>query len=323
MSSKNRQQKLKENFLNKYKDFPIEKINNVLILGGWLRNLKLGITTPTYNKETEEIVFNLSRTVRKKKIDIKVTKKIDCEDVSISIYLNNKFYTSENSKESLVVRRINTIILAASTEGIFTDEEIFDILEKISYANSLAKQNPENKGFLYAVKHDFIRYLFLNHSSLIEYIKQTTVTGEDKLLEVKIGDFVFHVPKDHKNRYFCWDENIKPEKYVKGKTRDIPENLDIDQLNKDLFYIYLKLSNGNLRYMKSDAVRYWYTREIMKKLYVNDNINLIRLDGKCDNYSAQAGTKYILIDTKTGKQLDSDASFESYFSMAICSGLKI
>ncbi len=322
-NKKQRQQKLRDDFLKRYSDFPIEKIDNVLVLGGWLRGLKLGIVMPTYNKETEEITFNLRNTVRKNKIGIKVIKKIDCENVNISIYLNNKLYASEDSKESLAVRRINTIILAISTEGVFTNEEVLDILEKISYANSLAKQNPENKGFLYAIKHDFIRYLFLNHSSLFEYIKQTTVTGEDKLLEVKIGDFVFHVPQDHKNRYFCWDENIKPEKYVKGKTRDIPENLDIDQLNKDLFYIYLKLSSGNLRYMKSDAVRYWYTREIMKKLFVNDNANLIRVDEKASNYSAQSGIKYRLIDTKTGKQLDSDASFESYFSMAICSGLKI
>jgi len=320
-----RQQNLRENFLNKYKDFPIEKINNVLILGGWLRNLRLGITTPTYNKETEEITFNISSSIKKKKIRIEVIKKIDSNTVNISIFLNNSLHTSENNIiEKLAVRRINDILQTILSTKIYSDEEVFTILEKVVYANSLAKQNLENKSFLYAVKHNFVKYIVLNHSSLIKYKKPTTTTGVDKLLEIKIGETIFHLPYDKKNRYgFTWTDDTKPEIYIKKEAIDVPENLDIDQLNRDLFYIYLKLSGGKVTCIKSDAVRYWYTREILKKLYKNNNINLIReTEDGLSNYCAQPGTKYKLVDIKTEKILE-EASFRSFFSMAICSNEKL
>ena len=121
---------------------------------------------------------------------------------------------------------------------------------------------------------------------------------------------------------FWCNEDTQPEIYTKEKNREIPENLDINKLNVDLFNVYLNISGGKPGKMKSDAVRYWYTREIMKKLYVNQNINLIRLDGKGD-YSAQDGADYELINTETKTIIEKKSSFQNFFIKAIRSGLKI
>lgn len=324
--NKTRQQKLKEGFLKDYPDFPQDKINDVLLIGGNLRGLKLGVVKVSYDINADNITFKLNNNWKKKEISVNIEKKIGYEEVEFAIYVNNNIYKEEKSIDKKVVRRIKDIINAIMLDGVYNDEEVFDVLEKISFANSLAKTNPENKGFLYAIKHAFIDYIIINHPSLVEYEKPTTLTGKEKLLEIKVGDYVFHLPYDRKNRYgFWWDENTQPEVYTKEKNREIPEDLDIHKLNVDLFNVYLKISGGKLREMKSDAVQYWYTREIMKKLYVNPDINLIRLtgDGKISNYSAQSGATYKLIDTKTEKDIGKKMAFWSFFNTAVCSGLKI
>ena len=323
---KTRQQKLKERFLSNYPEFPIDKIENVLLIGSDLRNLKLGVVEVEYNNETNNLTFKLHNSFKKKEMLVEIVKIVDCEDVEFTIYLDNKIYKAEKCIDKKVVRRIKDIIQAMMLDQIYSDDEVFDILEKISFANSLAKTNPENKGFLYAVKHAFVNYIILNHPSLVESIKPTTITGEERLLEIKIGNYVFHLPYDRKNRYgFWWTEETKPEVYTKEENRKIPEDLDINKLNIDLFNIYLNISGGKPGKMKSDAVRYWYTREIMKKLYVDRDINLIRLegDGKISNYSAQNGADYRLIDVKTEEFIGRKLPFQNFFSTAIHSGLKI
>jgi hypothetical protein len=324
---KTRQQKLKEKFLNNYPEFPIDKINNVLLIGSDLRNLKLGVVDVEYNEKTDNIIFKLHSNLKKKDILVRVVKLVDYETVMFTIYLNNKIYKEEKCVDKKVVMRIKDILSTILLNQIYNNEEIFNILEKISLANSLAKTNPENKSFLYAVKHAFLNYILFSHPSLVEYEKPTTMTGEEKLLEVKIGNHIFHLPYDKKSRYgFFWTEETQPEVYIKETNRKIPEDLDINKLNIDLFNVYLSLFEGKLRNMKSDGVRYWYTREIMKKIYVNPDINLVRVEnnnGEISNYSAQNGAIYDLIDTKTGKKIGKSNTFWNYFNMAVRSGLKI
>jgi hypothetical protein len=251
-----RQQKLKERFVSNYPEFPIDKIeDNVLLIGSNLRNLKLGVVEVEYNNETNNLTFKLHSSIKKKDILIKIVKLVDCENAEFTIYLDNIIYKTEKFVDKNVVRRIKDIIQAILLDQTYNDSEVFDILEKISIANSIAKTSPENKGFLYAIKHAFVNYILLNHPSLVEYEKPTTITGKERLLEIKIGNYAFHLPYERKNRYgFWWNEDTQPEIYTKEKNREIPENLDINKLNVDLFNVYLNISGGKPGKMKSDAV---------------------------------------------------------------------
>lgn len=207
-----------------------------------------------------------------------------------------------------------------------SDEEIQEALRDIEIANSLAKTNPENKGFLYAIKHKFLKYIVYNREGLVEYTRPL-MNNSHKTLEIKLTTgHIFHVGYDRKERYNVdWPKN--PDE-IGIYTRDdsgykIPADLNIKDLEIDLFRLCLKLYGGNIRKVALDSVKYWWTVEIMKKKYNNPGLDIIPSGDDVDmnsKYSALRSTKtrYLIPGIH-----DKPEKFDYYFKEAIKSEISL
>ena len=328
MSKSTRQNKLREKLLRAYPDFPGDKLSQALsTIADYRSRVGIGpVVSAEYNKDSDCILFSVDNFIRKTiEIRIEVEKNLGTGESKVGFFLNGDHYTSFSCTSDLeATRRVCDIISEVTTKPKYTDSEVLEIVEKIQVANSLAKTNPENKSFLYGVKHDFLKYVILCHPDLIEYIKPMTPEDDEhrKLLEIKIGDNIFHVPYDkQKARYgFIWGPDTKPSVYKKEDPQPLPEDLDTKKLEYDLVNIYIKISGGKPGKMKPGAVKYWWTREILRKKYNNPSLELIRSNGdSMSDYSAQDGVKYKMINGDT----TAEKSFLEYFMEALGSGIKL
>ena len=161
-----------------------------------------------------------------------------------------------------------------------TDTQTKTIIGIIDIANKLSKISPEYKTKLYEIKHYLLNYIVEKKKHLIESIIPVK-NDNHKLLEIKVqGGFIFHVPYHKKETYgFTWDENIKPEIYNKPK----PEKPEFDPFKvfTDLFQIYVHL-HGGICHVTSGNIRYWYTKYILRKLYNDETLELLREDDNPD-----------------------------------------
>ena len=207
-----------------------------------------------------------------------------------------------------------------------SDEEIQEALRDIKIANSLAKTNPENKGFLYAIKHKFLKYIVYNREDLVEYTRPL-MNNSHKTLEIKLTTgHIFHVGYDRKERYNTdWPKN--PDE-IGIYTRDnsgykLPADLNIPELEVKLFKLCLKLYGGNIRRVALDSVKYWWTREIFRKKYNNHDLDIIPSGDDVDmnsKYSALRSTKTRYIIPGVHEDLH---KFDYYFKEAIKSEINL
>ncbi len=217
-------------------------------------------------------------------------------------------------------------IIEETSDVKLEDQELLDALEKIKIANSLAKTNPGNKGFLYAIKHKLLKYIAYNREDLVEYIRPL-LNNSHKTLEIKLTTgHIFHVGYDRKERYNVdWPTNSAE---IGIYTRDnsgytLPADLNIPELEIDLFKLCLKLYKGHIRKVALDSVKYWWTVEIMKKKYNNPGLDIIPSGDDVDmnsKYSAlrSTKTKYLIPGVH-----DKPEKFDYYFKEAIKSGINL
>jgi hypothetical protein len=331
MSKSTRQNKLREKLLKAYPDFPVDKLSQVLsTIADYKCRFGIGpVVSAEYNKDSDCILFSVNNFIRKTiEIRIEVEKNLGTDESKVDFFLNGDHYTSFSCTSDLeATRRVCDIISEVTTKPKYTDSEVLEIVEKIQIANSLAKTDPENKSFLYGVKHDFLKYVILCHSDLIEYIKPMTPEDDEhrKLLEIKIGDNIFHVPYDkQKARYgFIWTTETQPDVFRKEEPRPLPDNLDVKSLEIELANIYIKMSGGKPTNMAPGAIKYWWTREVLRKKYNNPDLRLIRATGRNNkghsDYNAQDGIKYKMINGDT----TAENQFITFFMEAVRSGIKL
>lgn len=329
MSKSTRQSELREKLLKAYPDFPVDKLSQVLIFAAEFRHMvRIGpVRNIIYNRSNSYLSLNFKSTVEKGmciEADVSLNIISDVILADTDITLNSEPYISFDSITCRdTIKRTAGIVEELTAKQIYTDSEVLEIIEKISVANSLAKTECENSSFLYGVKHGFLNYVAITHKNIVEYLKpMLPKEGERRLLEIKIGSHIFHVPYEkHKIKYgFIWTSETKPELYIKRNDPLIlPDNLDYDALCHELARIYIKISGGKPGNMRSGAVKYWWCREVLRKKYNNPNLELVVENEELSNYSAQDGTKYKMIN---GDVMTRNSFFE-YFMEAVKSGIKL
>ena len=331
MSKSTRQNKLREKLLKAYPDFPGDKLSQALsTIADYRSRFGIGpVVSAEYNKDSDCILFSVDNFIRKNiEIRIEVEKNFGTGESKVDFFLNGDHYTSLScTSDQEATRRVCDILSEVTTKPKYTDSEVLEIVEKIQVANSLAKTDPENKSFLYGVKHDFLKYVILCHPDIIEYIKPMTPEDDEhrKLLEIKIGDNIFHVPYDRqKARYgFMWTPETQPGIFKNSDPMPLPPDLDIKSLEYELANIYIKIVGGKPGRMRAGSVRYWWTREILRKKYNNPDLRLIRATGRNNkshsDYNAQDGIKYKMINGDT----TTENSFLIYFMEAINSKIEL
>lgn len=200
-----------------------------------------------------------------------------------------------------------------------TDIQTQKIVRIIDLVNKLSKVCPqEYKNRLYEVKHYILEYILLKKRYLVTSVipKINIVNGEHKLLEIVIGDYVFHVPYDRKkkNYGFDWNESVTPELYTKEE--DIPnyrlDFFDVRKVFKSAFQLYVHL-NGGIGCVKSGTIKYWYTLYVMRRNSNNQYLNLV----SCGKNSVNDVEKPVLykLTTGTGKIIEK-RYFRKFFGEA-------
>lgn len=262
------------------------------------------------------------------KIEVKITKQVvllisqdgdSISEIKFQIdYPNHPRITGILDIRNVISKTLE--IIEEISDIKLSDEELSEALRNIEIANNLAKTNPENKGFLYAIKHKFLKYIAYNRPDLIDCIRPV-LNNSHKTLEIKlVSGQIFHVGWERRERYNVdWPENTDE---VGVYTRDdsgykLPADLNIPELEVKLFKLCLRLYGGNIRRVALDSVKYWWTREMFRKKHNNQNLDIIPSGDDVDmnsKYSALRSTKtrYIIPGVH-----DIPEKFEYYFSEAI------
>lgn len=327
--SNTRQNRIREELLLSCPNIPEDKLrlalSTIANYRGRIESIS-AVKYVRYNEDTDCVLFSIESFVRRGKlVRTSIEKNLGTGLSNIWVFVNSELYTTLSCTDDIEIgRRVSDIVSKIQAIPRYTDSEVLEILKKVSVANSLAKMNQENKSFLYGVKHGFVKYVVLCHPGLLEYLKPVVLESDlsRKMLEVKIQDQVFHVPYDkQKARYgFIWGPDTKPSVYKKEDPQPLPEDLDTKKLEYDLVNIYIKISGGKPGKMKPGAVKFWWTREILRKKYNNPSLELIRSNGdSMSDYSAQDGVKYKMINGDT----TAEKSFFEYFMEALKSGIKL
>jgi hypothetical protein len=206
-----------------------------------------------------------------------------------------------------------------------TDIQTEKVVKILDIANKLAKISPEYKSELYFLKHKILYYILTKKKHLlgdiIPMINNDNINqenhGRHRLLEVNIGDTVFHVPYHKKSTYeFNWTDDIVPIEYIKPDETEDQNNVlkyynPLDIL-KDLFQIYVYICGG-IKYIECGAIQYWYTIYTIRLLRDDQNLNLVSR-GKGNNGNKDTEKQWIKYDliNSNGEVIESK-EFSKYF----------